>query len=112
VRVSEYEDVIGGMARASDLAAELPPAEEAEKREVLPVATCEELERPSPKPFVGRADLDYPELDSLDPLYIPRFLIRKWGAEKFERSAYRAHWREAVRSGKQLVDAKPSERKK
>ena len=113
--MSEYEgfdDVIG---RASDLMPDdyvpLPPPH---KEIVAPVASLEELERPSPKPFIGRPDLDFPDLDSGEPLYIPRFLVRKWGPAKFERSGYRALWQQEADRGRQPFrqDLKPERKKR
>ena len=98
--MSEYDHIIG---RASDLAPELAPAE-VRKEPVHPVVSLEELERPSRQK--GHPDPDFPDIDTRDPLYVPRFLIRKWGADKFERSAYLALWRSEV-GRKARVDSKP-----
>jgi hypothetical protein len=69
------------------------------------------LEAGSPKPFVGRPDPRYPELDTLDRLYMPRFLVREWGYQTFLASKYYAQWAmEAARRGGS--DPKPSERGK
>lgn len=105
--MSEYDHIIG---RASDLAPDLPHVEE-RKETIHPLVSLEELQSPSPQPFSGRPDPDYPELDSLDVLYIPRFLIRRWGPEKFERSPYFALWRSEAGRGERIADPKP-ERKK
>lgn len=77
---------------------------------VHPLVPIEMLERPSPQPFSGRPDPDYPELDSGEPLYVPRFLLRRWGADTFRRSAYYQRW-ESAAGRRQHADAKP-ERKK
>ncbi len=110
-----FDHVIG---RASDLLPDdyVPPAGPVKESYVAP-ASREELERPSPEPFIGRADPDFPELDSLEQLYIPKYLIRRWGWERFERSPYRKLWQyEAERSvllnSKSFApDLKPSEQK-
>jgi len=68
---------------------------------VAPVASRSVLEAGSPKPFGGRADQKYPDLDTLDHLYSPRFLVREWGWDIFERSAYYQLWKlEAERSAR------------
>lgn len=78
---------------------------------VHPLVALEELERGSPKPFKGRPDPKYPDLDSLEPLYMPRFLLREWGEFKFRHSAYYAMWRNAAaeRAG---ADPKAASKKK
>lgn len=93
---SESDDVIGAVARASDFLADLEVRDKPKptKTAVLPLASLEELERPSKEK--GHSDPDYPDIDSRDPLYIPRFLLRRWGPEKFQRSSYLALWRSAV----------------
>lgn len=53
---------------------------------------AERLLEGSPKPFKGRPHPKYPELDSLDNLYLPRYLIREWGEERFQRSPYYKAW--------------------
>lgn len=88
--MSEYDHIIG---RASDLAPNVSTDTTPLLRQpVHPVVSLEELERPSKEK--GHPDPGYPDIDTRDPLYIPRFLIRKWGSDKFERSAYWALWRQ------------------
>ena len=101
------EDPFAAIGRASDLVPDenrilhksLP------KETVHPVVSLEELERPSPK--TGHPDRDFPELDTRDPLYIPRFLVRRWGGDKFLRSAYYKLWEAEAGRGKRLADPKP-----
>ncbi len=106
-----FDDVIG---RAADLAPDLEPMPKLAKQPVMPVASLEELKEPSPKPFTGRPDIEFPELDSLEPLYLPKFLLRRWGPTKFFSSAYFASWKSEAQRSSRLhgTDLKPSEQKK
>jgi hypothetical protein len=92
--MSEYEDVIGGLTRASDLDPELKknPMPPPVRQVVHPMMSLDELRKPSPKPFFNRADKTYPELDPMEPLYLPKFLLRSWGEEKFLASPYYLLW--------------------
>ena len=100
------EDVIG----RGDVEAAVEKVKEVVRGSTHPLVPIEVLERPSPQPFSGRPDPDYPELDSGEPLYIPRFLVRRWGAERFRRSAYYSLWKDAA--DRQVhTDAKPSSKK-
>lgn len=103
-------DVIG---RAADLAPDdYVPQPPPHKETVMQVPAIEQLERPSPKPFVGRPDPEYPDLDSGEPLYIPRFLVRRWGVKKFERSAYLAKWKSEADRDPLRQDPKKSPKRK
>ena len=104
--MSEYDHIIG---RASDLAPNLPPETPPVTHVVHELVSLEELERPSKEK--GHPDPDYPEIDTRDPLYIPRFLIRKWGSERFERSAYWALWKSEAGRGVRIADPKPGAKK-
>lgn len=84
---SIFKDVIG---RASDLVPDLEPAEPVQAAPVHPLVSLEELERPSRQK--GHPDPEFSDIDTRDPLYIPRFLIRRWGAERFKVSHYYALW--------------------
>lgn len=106
------EDPFAVIGRAADLEPGVEKKPAPEKGVIHPLVSLEELERPSPKPFSGRPDPDYPELDSGEPLYVPRFLVRKWGSEKFRVSAYWSSWRSQAERGRVGADLKPSEKKK
>ena len=64
-----FGDVIG---RATDLVPEGEPllTQALPKETIHPIVSLEELERPSPQK--GHPDPEIPELDTRDPLYIPR----------------------------------------
>jgi hypothetical protein len=112
--VGEYEDIIGKIDNTGQVTEAVEKLKAAVLAgPVLPLVPIEVLERPSPTPFSGRPDPEYPDLDSGEPLYIPRFLVRKWGAERFLASGYYATWRsEAERGPRLAVDAKPGGKKK
>jgi hypothetical protein len=78
---------------------------------VAPVATRATLEAGSPKPFRGRADPKYHDLDTLDNLYSPRFLVREWGWDTFERSAYYQMWTLEAQRNAQRADFKKANKK-
>lgn len=111
----EKEKIKAAVIRGSDLvpdesSSSPPPAET-----VHPMVSIEQLERGSPSPFKGKPDPEFSELDSRDPLYMPRFLVRRWGAEKFLRSSYYALWKSEASRAEQLSpppDLKPSAQKK
>ena len=77
---------------------------------VHPLVGRAELESPSPEPFRGPADHEHPDLDTRDPLYVPRYLVRVWGWAVFSESNYRLIW-ETEAKGLHPRDLKPSERK-
>ena len=100
------EDPFATIGRASDLLPDdYKPVAALAKEPVHPVASLEELERPSPK--TGHPDRDFPDLDTRDPLYIPRFLVRRWGGERFLRSPYYKLWETEAGRGKRIADPKP-----
>lgn len=105
------DEVIG---RVTDLLPDdYKPLPAPEKNIILPVVSFEELEKPSPQPFKGRPCQRFPELDSLEDLYAPKYLLRAWGREKCARSAFWALWKtESERAIKTVPDLKPSEQKK
>jgi hypothetical protein len=99
-----------GVAADMDGAPDLPPPP---KSLTHSLASVEELERPSPQPFRGKPDIDYPQLDSLEGLYVPRFLLRELGEERFVRIPYYLLWRSEAGRAKTLgVDAKAGLTKK
>ena len=70
------EDPFATIGRASDFLPDDYSAPAALPKEpVHQLVSLEELERPSPK--TGHPDRDFPDLDTRDPLYIPRFLVRR-----------------------------------
>lgn len=101
-------DIIG---RASDLipAGTQILSEALPKETIHPLVSLEELERPSPRG--AHPDPEFPDLDTRDPLYIPRFLIRRWGGERFLRSPYYKLWETEAGRGKRLADPKPGQKK-
>ncbi len=109
--MSEYDALIEGgiIGKVLELGAE--PYQPLVAMPVHPLVSLEELERPSPKPFVGRPDVDYSDLDSLDPLYIPRYLVRRWGGPRFVQSPYYLLWQSEAGRGKRLADPKPVRKK-
>jgi len=114
--MGEFEDLVQGfdgekLAKASSSEKLQRLIEERNSFGVAPLVDRATLEAGSPKPFGGRPDPSYPELDTLDRLYMPRFLVREWGYQTFLASKYYAQWEmEAARSGGR--DPKPSERGK
>lgn len=87
-------------------------------RGIHPLMGREVLEGPSPKPYLERPDANlpngFPDLDTLDPLYIPRYLVRRWGWDVFAGSAYYHDWAmEAERvARKHESDLRPAGKKK
>lgn len=109
---SDLLDVIGSGA-ASNGDVEKARRLAADGRGVIhPLVGRDVLGQASPKPSVGKSDQTYPELGIGEPLFIPRYLVKEWGWEKSEGSAYHQLWKvEAARTfaGR---DPLPSEHKK
>lgn len=76
-----------------------------------PLVDQEELEHGSPLP-IQRADPRYKDIDTQDPLYVPRYLVREWGWPRFERSAYYSLWANETEDTNDGPDPRPSQKKK
>jgi hypothetical protein len=104
--VSDFDQYGAVVGRAAELLPQDEPiAPPLISAPVHPLVSLEELERPSPKG--SHPDHDYPELDTRDLLYIPRYLLRRWGAEKFLRSPYYKLWEAEAGRSKRIADPKP-----